>query len=133
MKDSDALLVGFDHAGGDNAVLIISRKDSDDKMQVINEFYGKEAEELYKKLIGQKEETHSDLIPLWQVLEDMYDPDGGMKASGARSYYYTNYATEEERKAMDLKDKIEMVLVIIFMIAFWVAVGFALISSFINK
>ena len=39
MKSSDTLLVGFDHSHGDIAVLIIGRK---------------EAEELYKKLVGKE-------------------------------------------------------------------------------
>ena len=39
MKNSDTLLVGFDHSHGDIAVLIIGRKD---------------AEELYKKLVGKE-------------------------------------------------------------------------------
>ena len=50
MKNSDTLLVGFDHSHGDIAVLIIGRKDGGEKVQIINQFQGKEAEELYKKL-----------------------------------------------------------------------------------
>lgn len=50
MKSSDTLLVGFDHSHGDIAVLIIGRKDA----QIINQFQGKEAEELYKKLVGKE-------------------------------------------------------------------------------
>ena len=48
-KDSDTLLTGFDHAHGDIAVLIIGRKESDGKVQIVNQFQGKEAEELYEK------------------------------------------------------------------------------------
>ena len=50
MKTSDTLLVGFDHSHGDIAVLIIGRKDASEKVQIINQFQGREAEELYKKL-----------------------------------------------------------------------------------
>ncbi|NCE64125.1 hypothetical protein D1159_05870 [Pseudoflavonifractor sp. 524-17] len=50
MKTSDTLLVGFDHAHGDIAVLIIGRKDAGEKVQIINQLQGEEAEELYKKL-----------------------------------------------------------------------------------
>ena len=53
-KDSDTLLTGFDHAHGDIAVLIIGRKESDGKVQIVNQFQGKEAEELYKKLVGKE-------------------------------------------------------------------------------
>lgn len=50
-KDSDNLLVGFDHSHGDIAVLIIGRRNPGDKtVQIINQFQGKEAEELYGKL-----------------------------------------------------------------------------------
>ena len=51
----------------------------------------------------------------------------------ARDYYYRNYANEEERKSMDREDKIQTAVAIIFMIVFWVAVGFAIMSSFLNK
>lgn len=51
MKNSDTLLVGFDHSHGDIAVLIIGCKDVGEKVQIINQFQGKEAEELYKKLV----------------------------------------------------------------------------------
>ena len=50
MKNSDTLLVGFDHSKGDIAVLIIGRKGIGENVQIINQFQGKEAEELYKKL-----------------------------------------------------------------------------------
>jgi len=60
----------------------------------------------------------------------MYNPDGGMAASGARSYYYINYASEEERKAMNREDKIQTAFLIIFMIVFWIAIGFGVIKSF---
>lgn len=54
MKSSDTLLVGFDHSHGDIAVLIIGRKDTGEKVQIINQFQGKEAEELYKKLVEKR-------------------------------------------------------------------------------
>ena len=63
----------------------------------------------------------------------MYIPDGGLVALAARDYYYQNYANEEERKSMDREDKIQTAVAIIFMIVFWVAVGFAIMSSFLNK
>lgn len=54
MKNSDTLLVGFDHSQGDIAVLIIGRKGIGENVQIINQFQGKEAEELYKKLVEKE-------------------------------------------------------------------------------
>ena len=54
MKDFDTVLVGFDHSHGDPAVLIIGRKAPQDNVQIINQFQGKEAEELYRKLVGEE-------------------------------------------------------------------------------
>lgn len=45
MKNSDTLLVGFDHSHGDIA---------GENVQIINQFQGKEAEELYKKLVEKR-------------------------------------------------------------------------------
>lgn len=47
-------LTGFDHAHGDIAVLIIGRKEADGKIQIVNQFQGKEAEELYERLVEKK-------------------------------------------------------------------------------
>lgn len=54
MKTSDTLLVGFDHSHGDIAVLIIGRKDVGENVRIINQFQGKEAEELYKRLAEKR-------------------------------------------------------------------------------
>lgn len=54
MKNSDTLLVGFDHSHGDIAVLIIGRKDAGENVQIINQFQGKEAEELYERLVTKR-------------------------------------------------------------------------------
>lgn len=51
MKNSDTLLVGFDNKHGDIAVLIVGRKEPGEKVQIINQFQGKEAEELYQRLL----------------------------------------------------------------------------------
>lgn len=50
-KKSDTLLAGFDHSHGDIAVLIIGRREPGGKVQIINQFQGKDAEEMYKKLV----------------------------------------------------------------------------------
>lgn len=54
MLNSDTLLVGFDHSQGDIAVLIVGRKDVGESVQIINQFQGEEAEELYKKLVEKR-------------------------------------------------------------------------------
>ncbi len=51
MKNSDVILVGFDHGGGDIAVLIVGRREAGGTTTIINQFQGKEAEELYQKLV----------------------------------------------------------------------------------
>lgn len=51
MKQSDTILVGFDHGHGDIAVLIVGRKELGGTVQIINQFQGKEAEELYQRLL----------------------------------------------------------------------------------
>lgn len=53
IKDSDALLVGYDHGGGDTAVLIIGRREAGTTV-IINQFQGEEAEELYQSLLEKK-------------------------------------------------------------------------------
>lgn len=55
MNTSDTLLIGFDHSHGDIAVLIIGRKEPDEAVKVINQFQGKEAEEMYQKLVTKGE------------------------------------------------------------------------------
>ena len=89
----------------------------------------------YCPICGRRigKETDSEPVPVQKVLEDMHNPDGGIVALAARDYYYQNYANEEERKNMDREDKIQTAVAIIFMIVFWVAVGFAIMSSFLNK
>lgn len=54
MKDFDTVLVGFDNRHGDPAVLIVGRKAPRDNVRIINQFQGKEAEELYRKLVGEE-------------------------------------------------------------------------------
>lgn len=55
MKTNESLLVGVDFTNGeDSSVLIVGRKLPNQSVDIINAFQGKEAEELYKKLIGKK-------------------------------------------------------------------------------
>lgn len=45
-----------------------------------------------------------ELVPLTQVLDDMYS-DKGVVSLAARSYYYNHYATDEEKEKMDAEDR----------------------------
>ena len=55
MKINETLLVGVDFTNGENVwVLIVGRKRPNQSVDIINAFQGKEAEELYNKLIGKK-------------------------------------------------------------------------------
>lgn len=55
MKINESLLVGVDFTSGkDTGVLIVGRKRPNQSVDIINAFQGKEAEELYNKLIGKK-------------------------------------------------------------------------------
>ena len=57
MKNFDTVLVGFDHSHGDPAVLIVGSKAPGDNVRIINQFQGKEAEELYRKLVGEEDKN----------------------------------------------------------------------------
>ena len=57
MKNFDTMLVGFDHSHGDPAVLIVRRKAPGVNVRIINQFKGKEAKELYQKLVGEEEKN----------------------------------------------------------------------------
>ena len=55
MKINESLLVGVDFTNGEDiGVLIVGRKRTNQSVDIINAFQGKEAEELYNKLIGKK-------------------------------------------------------------------------------
>lgn len=53
-RKSDTLLVGFDHSHGDIAVFIIGRRELGGKVQIVNQFQGKDAEAMYKKLVEKE-------------------------------------------------------------------------------
>lgn len=63
-------------------------------------------------------------VPLDRVLDDMYNPNGGLVFQAAREYYYKNYATDEEREAMDRENRMEYIIAIIF--ALMLLAGFVL-------
>lgn len=53
---TDTILIGVDLADNDDTgVLIIGRKRMNQSVEIINAFQGKEAKELYKKLITKKD------------------------------------------------------------------------------
>ena len=55
MKINESLLVGVDFTNDEDVgVLIVGRKRPNQSVDIINAFQGKEAEELYNKLIGKK-------------------------------------------------------------------------------
>lgn len=52
---TETLLVGYDFTNGkDKSVLIVGKKTEGVAVKIINAFQGKEAEELYQKLVTQK-------------------------------------------------------------------------------
>lgn len=55
MKINESLLVGVDFTNGEDVgVLIVGRKRPNQSVDIINAFQGKEAYELYNKLIDKK-------------------------------------------------------------------------------
>ena len=55
MKINESLLIGVSFTDDENnGVLVVGRKSPNQSVDIINAFQGKEAEELYKKLIGKK-------------------------------------------------------------------------------
>lgn len=51
MRNSDTLLIGWDYSHGDIPVLIVGRKAPGDKADIINQFQGQEAKDLYERLV----------------------------------------------------------------------------------
>lgn len=52
---------------------------------------------------------NEEKIPIEKVLEDMYNPNGGQVAMSARDYYI-HYATNEEKRMMDIEDDIRFII-----------------------
>lgn len=54
-KITGSLIIGYDiDSSTDNAILIVGRKRMNESTEIINAFQGKEAVELYEKLITKK-------------------------------------------------------------------------------
>lgn len=67
-------------------------------------------------------------IPVDKVLDDMYNPNGGMVSHAARDYYYQNYATDEEKAEMDREDEIANVTLKVIVGAFIAALAYVSIK-----
>lgn len=59
MNVNKCFLVGVDITDEDNAVIIVGEKTNKVDVKIINAFKGKEALELYKKLITKEEKNES--------------------------------------------------------------------------
>lgn len=66
-----------------------------------------------------------------QCIEAMYS-ENGIVSSAARDYYYTNYATKEEREKMDKEDRMYDIIGTVVAVAVYVFMGLALILGIIE-
>lgn len=58
MRSEDTILVGFNAAYGDDAAFIaVGRKNPGMGITILNTICGEEAVDIYKKLIGEKDES----------------------------------------------------------------------------
>lgn len=67
-----------------------------------------------------------------QCIEAMYS-DNGIVSSAARDYYYTNYATKEEREKMDKEDRMYDIIGTIVAITVYAFMGISLIIGIIQS
>ena len=72
--------------------------------------------------------TTKGLVPIEQVLDDMYQ-DKGIVSKAARDYYKVHYATKEERIDMDKQERRECVVSLIFLCS----VGIGILCCIINS
>ena len=69
MKINESLLIGVDFTNGEDVgVLIVGRKRPNQSVDIINAFQGKEAEELYNKLIGKE-----GVLVIWTILQTAHE------------------------------------------------------------
>ena len=76
--------------------------------------------------VGHAMTRDEELVPLNQVLDDMY-ADRGPVSWAARDYYKTHYATPEQAKQMEREEKIDF----IFASGFWVGLIVLVVISII--
>ena len=59
--------------------------------------------------------------------------DNGIVSSAARDYYYTNYATKEEREKMDKEDRMYDIIGTIVAVTVYAFMGISLIIGIIQS
>lgn len=47
------LIIGYDYTNGKDRTVLVVAKEVDEGIEIVNEFKDEEAEQLYKKLIGE--------------------------------------------------------------------------------
>lgn len=67
-----------------------------------------------------------------QCIEAMYS-DNSIVSSAARDYYYTNYATKEEREKMDKEDRMYDIIGTIVAVTVYAFMGISLIIGIIQS
>lgn len=73
---------------------------------------------------------YEELVPILQVLDDMY-ADKGIISLAARDYYYLHYADDKQRKQMDREEKIQTIIAYIFVVGTLTASIVAMIIDFL--
>jgi hypothetical protein len=92
------------------------------------EFFGEDTRKVFAneywddRAVVMKAEPKIPLIPIEQVLEDMYS-DLGPISSAATDYYKTHYATREEAAKMDREEKRRFVLSVAILVAPFLALA----------
>ena len=76
--------------------------------------------------------NEDDEVKKLQCIEAMYS-DNGIVSSAARDYYYTNYATKEEREKMDKEDRMYDIIGTIVAITVYAFMGISLIIGIIQS
>ena len=59
-KKTESVIVAVDFSHGDDTGVLIVGKQMDGHMEIINAFQGKDAEELWEKLVGFRKEKKND-------------------------------------------------------------------------
>lgn len=77
-----------------------------------------------------KTNTAENLVPVEQVLDDMYKD--GYAQSIAKEYYYQHYATDEEKEMMRREDRINNTCCAIFWFGYLLVIAIAIIIECIN-
>ena len=62
MNTSDTLLIGYDFSHGKDISVVIVGRRTKGTIEIINELYGQEAEELYERLTTVRKEKSHDCL-----------------------------------------------------------------------